>query len=169
MLVSRIYKIASCNDNELNIARESLLKFRLTYNDNKKIEALLFIIAGGAEDMNSYVYVEDYAARNYNVATINVNYHCIGNRSHLGASFCIDELDKFILKSSLKAINLDFDTSSINSYESLNHSFLRLDYLLSYLKSKNYISQDYRLPAHVSFDPQEKSIKTLELCKHKIY
>lgn len=106
MIINQIYSIDSCDDVELNIKRGSKLEFRLTYDDSKEIEAIVCIIPGGAEDMNSYIYIDDYLTRNYKVAVININYHCIGNRPHLGSSFYLDDIDKFILDTSLKAINL---------------------------------------------------------------
>lgn len=125
MVINQIYSIDSCDDMELNIIRESKLDFRLTYDDSKEIKAIVCIIPGGAEDMNNYIYVDDYLARNYNVAVININYHCIGNRPHLGSSFYLDDIDKIILDTSLKTINLNhINVFDINSYENLNNIFI---------------------------------------------
>ncbi len=57
MIINQIYSIDSCDDVELNIKRGSKLEFRLTYDDSKEIEAIVCIIPGGAEDMNSYIYI----------------------------------------------------------------------------------------------------------------
>ena len=128
MLINKTYKIKSCDDIELNIKRESLLEFKLSYDDSKIIKAIICIIPGGAEDMNDYIYVDDYLARNYEVAIININYHCIGNRPHLGSSFYLDDIDKLILNASLKAINLNhINAFDINSYETLNNTFINID------------------------------------------
>ncbi|TXE85101.1 DUF2920 family protein [Campylobacter peloridis] len=156
MLVNKIYKIKSCNDVELNIERESLLDFKLTYDDNKKIKAIICIIPGGAENMNDYVYVDDFLARNYDVAVINVNYHCIGNRPHLGSSFYLDDIDKIILKNNLNEININnVDVFNINTYEDLNNTFLHIDALLDELKYTNMLNKNYKLQAHVSFLPDK--------------
>ncbi|MCR6577503.1 DUF2920 family protein, partial [Campylobacter insulaenigrae] len=40
MLINKTYFIDSCDDVELNIKRESKLEFRLTYDDEKEIEAV---------------------------------------------------------------------------------------------------------------------------------
>ncbi|EHT1211263.1 DUF2920 family protein [Campylobacter jejuni] len=154
MIINQIYSIDSCDDVELNIKRGSKLEFRLTYDDSKEIEAIVCIIPGGAEDMNSYIYIDDYLTRNYKVAIININYHCIGNRPHLGSSFYLDDIDKFILDTSLKAINLKcINVYGINSYENLNNAFIRIDQEIQKLKLNQQLHQNYKLKTHVSFLP----------------
>ncbi|EAL3318796.1 DUF2920 family protein [Campylobacter coli] len=156
MIINQIYSIDSCDDVELNIKRGSKLEFRLTYDDSKEIEAIVCIIPGGAEDMNNYIYVDDYLARNYNVAIININYHCIGNRPHLGSGFYLDDIDKFILDTSLKAINLKcINVYDINSYENLNNAFIRIDQEIQKLKLNQKLNQNYKLRTHVSFLPSK--------------
>ncbi|EAH8897290.1 DUF2920 family protein [Campylobacter coli] len=153
MIINQIYSIDSCDDVELNIKRGSKLEFRLTYDDSKEIEAIVCIIPGGAEDMNNYIYVDDYLARNYNVAIININYHCIGNRPHLGSSFYLDEI---ILDTSLKTINLNhINVFDINSYENLNNAFIRIDQEIQKLKLNQKLNQNYKLRTHVSFLPSK--------------
>ncbi|ELJ4930648.1 DUF2920 family protein, partial [Campylobacter coli] len=156
MIINQIYSIDSCDDVELNIKRGSKLEFRLTYDDSKEIEAIVCIIPGGAEDMNNYIYVDDYLARNYNVAIININYHCIGNRPHLGSSFYLDDIDKIILDTSLKTINLNhINVFDINSYENLNNAFIRIDQEIQKLKLNQKLNQNYKLRTHVSFLPSK--------------
>ncbi len=156
MVINQIYSIDSCDDMELNIIRESKLDFRLTYDDSKEIKAIVCIIPGGAEDMNNYIYVDDYLARNYNVAVININYHCIGNRPHLGSSFYLDDIDKIILDTSLKTINLNhINVFDINSYENLNNIFINIDQEIKKLKLNQKLNQNYKLRTHVSFLPSK--------------
>lgn len=128
----------------------------MTYDDSKEIEAIVCIIPGGAEDMNSYIYIDDYLTRNYKVAVININYHCIGNRPHLRSSFYLDDIDKFILDISLKAINLKcINVYGINSYENLNNAFIRIDQEIQKLKLNQKLNQNYKLRTHVSFLPSK--------------
>lgn len=156
MIINKTYEINSCDDIELNIKRESLLEFKLSYDDSKIIKAIICIIPGGAEDMNDYIYVDDYLARNYEVAVINVNYHCIGNRPHLGSSFYLDDIDKLILDTSLKAINLKhINAFDINSYEMLNNTFINIDQEIEKLKINKKLDQNYKLKTHVSFLPSK--------------
>ena len=80
-------------------------------------------------------------ARNYNVAIININYHCIGNRPHLGSSFYLDDIDKIILDTSLKTINLNhINVFDINSYENLNNAFIRIDQEIQKLVGEKLIN-----------------------------
>lgn len=44
MLQSKTYKIKSCDDEELGIKRDSLLEFKLDYDDEKEMKALFFFI-----------------------------------------------------------------------------------------------------------------------------
>ncbi|MBZ7964755.1 DUF2920 family protein, partial [Campylobacter sp. 2457A] len=43
MLVNKTYEISSCDDVELNIKRTSKLEYRITYDDEKEIKAIVFI------------------------------------------------------------------------------------------------------------------------------
>ena len=55
MIVNKIYKIFSCDDVELNIKRESMLEFKLCYDDEKPVKAVVFIVPGlGGDANNSY-------------------------------------------------------------------------------------------------------------------
>ncbi len=153
MLKTQTYKIISCDDRELNIKRTEKLEFKLDYDDEKNIEALLFFIAGGAASIENYEYVAAYAARNYNVACVRVRYHCIDNRPQLGCSFYMDDTDKSIMENSLRFIGLNFDKQSIDSFESMNAAFIRIDNILNELKQADVLLKEFRLPLHVSFNP----------------
>ncbi len=50
MIINQIYSIDSCDDVELNIKRGSKLEFRLTYDDSKEIEAIVFY------NLNIFIY-----------------------------------------------------------------------------------------------------------------
>lgn len=49
MIQTKKYSIKSCDDAELGIKRTSKLKFFLTYDDEKIINQILCIIAGGGK------------------------------------------------------------------------------------------------------------------------
>ena len=46
MLVNRIYEIPSCDDIELNIKQESMLEFKLCYDNEQPVKATYFIAPG---------------------------------------------------------------------------------------------------------------------------
>lgn len=52
MMVNKIYEIFSCDDVELGIKRESMLEFKLCYDDEKPVKAVVFIVPGLGGDAN---------------------------------------------------------------------------------------------------------------------
>lgn len=50
MIVSKIYKIFSCDDVELNIKRESMLGLKLYCDDRGPVKAIVFIVPGLGSD-----------------------------------------------------------------------------------------------------------------------
>ncbi len=84
MIINQIYSIDSCDDVELNIKRGSKLEFRLTYDDSKEIEAIVCIIPGGAEDMNSYIYIQENIKKYSNCGNKDLALEYNKIRSNLG-------------------------------------------------------------------------------------
>ncbi|HEG2581059.1 TPA: DUF2920 family protein [Campylobacter lari] len=155
MLINQTYFIDSCDDVELNIKRESKLEFKLTYDDSKEIEAIVCIISGIGGDIKDDLYISDYCARNYNVAVLNVNYHCIGNRPQTGAKIYLDDIDRLIFDTSIKAIGIEipYDISKLNSFEEFHPA---MDYLNKEIqKNKNdwEIDRSYHLDLSASLQP----------------
>lgn len=155
MLINQTYFIDSCDDVELNIKRESKLEFKLTYDDSKEIEAIVCIISGIGGDIKDDLYISDYCARNYNVAVLNVNYHCIGNRPQTGAKIYLDDIDRLIFDTSVKAIGIEipYDISKLNSFEEFHPA---MDYLNKEIqKNKNdwEIDRSYHLDLSASLQP----------------
>ncbi len=108
MLVNQTYEISSCDDVELGIKRDSKLEFRLCYDDSQDLKAIVFIVPGLGGDVDEQ-YREHLAqgvAADYGVAVVSVNYHCIGNRPHIGAGYTLDETDWVILQNSLKTAGM---------------------------------------------------------------
>ncbi|WP_139470634.1 DUF2920 family protein [Campylobacter armoricus] len=155
MIINQTYSIDSCDDVELNIKRESKLEFKLIYDDSKEIEALVCIIPGLGGDINDNLYIEEYCARNYNVAVLSVNYHCIGNRPQTGALFYINELDKLILKTSLEAIGikLPIDVQNLKTYDEFYCVVDVVNKFIEKLKKEKELSEDYYLYLSIGFEP----------------
>ncbi|EPX8821699.1 DUF2920 family protein [Campylobacter jejuni] len=82
MLINQTFEIDSCDDVELNIKRTSKLEYRISYDDEKEIKAIVFIVGGfGANANISFLdSYRNYIAKNFDVATINVFYHCFCQR-----------------------------------------------------------------------------------------
>ncbi|ENK4014483.1 DUF2920 family protein [Campylobacter jejuni] len=155
MIINQIYSIDSCDDVELNIKRGSKLEFRLTYDDSKEIEAIVCIISGLGGDIDDNLYIEEYCARNYNMAVLSVNYHCIGNRPQTGASFYINELDRLILKTSLEAIGIQLpvDMQNLKTYDEFYCVVDFVNKFIEKLKKEKELSEDYCLYLSVGLEP----------------
>ncbi|WP_291953403.1 DUF2920 family protein, partial [Campylobacter sp.] len=157
MLIDKTYFIDSCDDVELNIKRESKLEFRLSYDDSKEIKAIVCMIPGlgGDSDENYKANLAQYFATHYNVAVLSVNYHCIGNRPQTGAKFYLDDIDKMIFDTSLKAINLNipYDIQSLNTFEDFFPAMAHLNNQIQNLKTKWEFDRNYYLDLSVSLQP----------------
>ncbi|ENJ6153011.1 DUF2920 family protein, partial [Campylobacter jejuni] len=52
MLINQTFEIDSCDDVELGIKRTSKLEYRISYDDEKDIKAIVFIIGGYGANAN---------------------------------------------------------------------------------------------------------------------
>lgn len=157
MIVSKTYEIDSCDDVELGIKRESKLEFKLCFDDEKEIKALVFIIPGlgGDADENYREHLAEFVASEYNAAVASVNYHCIGNRPQTGSSFFMDDIDKLILKVSCEAadIKLPCDVDKIQDYKQMSEIFHFVNNQIVEGKQKGNFTSNYFLNLHVSLQP----------------
>ena len=149
MLVNRIYEIPSCDDVELGIKRESMLEFKLCYDDEKQVKAVIFIVPGiGGDANNSYrEHLAQFVADEFNVAVASVNYHCIGNRPQNGATYFLDDLDKIIFKK--KYSDIDIEIPSKIDIETLP----ALDAKISRKKANGDLPNDFKLQIPVTLQP----------------
>lgn len=155
MIVSKTYEIDSCDDVELDIKRESKLEFKLCFDDEKEIKALVFIIPGlgGDADENYREHLAGFVASEYNAAVASVNYHCIGNRPQTGSSFFMDDIDKLILKTSCEALNIQVNLDKLNSLEELSSTLKEVDHILEEQKNQKLINPNFKLSIHLSLQP----------------
>ncbi|EAI2189880.1 DUF2920 family protein, partial [Campylobacter jejuni] len=82
MLINQTFEIDSCDDVELNIKRTSKLEYRISYDDEKEIKAIVFIIGGYGANANIYFLdsYRNYIAKNFDVVAVHVFYHCFCQR-----------------------------------------------------------------------------------------
>ena len=82
MLVDKSYLIKSCDDVELGIKRKSKLEYRISYDETKELEAIVFIIGGFGSSANlSFMdFTRQNLAKNFPILAVNVLYHCFSNR-----------------------------------------------------------------------------------------
>ncbi|MBZ7936680.1 DUF2920 family protein, partial [Campylobacter sp. B0100352/1] len=91
----------------------------------------------------------------FNIAFVSVNYHCIGNRPKIGATFYLDEIDKLILDATCKAagINLPYSVDKIQNYDQMSEIFHFISQALIEGKKQGRFRLDYYLNLHVSLQP----------------
>ena len=149
MIINKIYEIPSCDDVELGIKRDSLLEFKLCYNDEKLARALVFVVPGLGGDANENYreHLAQFVASEFEVAVASPNYHCIGNRPQTGAKYFLNDLDKIILKNKCSKIGIEIPNDI--SYGELSV----LDAYLGNTKSSGGLPSDFKLEISVTLQP----------------
>ncbi|WP_228571187.1 DUF2920 family protein [Campylobacter coli] len=89
MLINQTFEIDSCDDVELNIKRTSKLEYRISYDDEKEMKAIVFIIGGfGANANISFLdFDREYIAKNFDVVAVHVFYHCFCARQSIDQKY----------------------------------------------------------------------------------
>jgi len=149
MIINKTYEIPSCDDVELGIKRDSLLEFKLCYDDEKPARALVFIVPGLGGDANENYreHLAQFVASEFEVAVASPNYHCIGNRPQTGATYFLNDLDKIILKNKCSKIGIEIPSDI--SYDALS----TLDAYLGNIKSSGGLPSDFKLEISVTLQP----------------
>lgn len=156
------YEITSTNDIELDIKRESKLEFKASFDDKKEMRALFFFISGCGMEMNEeYLeYLAKFVVKEFDVAMIRVNYHCIGNRPQMGAKFYLDSIDRFIIAEICKTLNINipqdfFPDRDMNENEML-FLFAHISKELSKLKKLGLFKPEATLCFTATLEPIKK-------------
>ena len=149
MIINKTYEIPSCDDVELGLKRDSLLEFKLCYDDEKPARALVFIVPGLGGDANENYreHLAQFVASEFEVAVASVNYHCIGSRPQTGAKYFLNDLDKIILKNKCSKIGIEIPNDI--SYGELSV----LDAYLGNIKSSGGLPRDFKLEISVTLQP----------------
>ena len=149
MIINKTYEISSCDDVELGIRRDSLLEFKLCYDDEKPVRALIFIVPGLGGDANENYreHLAQFVASEFNVAVASPNYHCIGNRPQTGATYFLNDSDKIILKNKCSKIGIEI--SGETGYDALS----ALDAHIGEIKASGGLPGDFKLEISVTLQP----------------
>ena len=149
MIINKTYEIPSCDDVELGLKRDSLLEFKLCYDDEKPARALVFIVPGLGGDANENYreHLAQFVASEFEVAVASVNYHCIGSRPQTGAKYFLNDLDKIILKNKCSKIGIEIPNDI--SYGELSV----LDAYLGNIKASGGLPNDFKLQISVTLQP----------------
>ncbi|BEK07621.1 DUF2920 family protein [Campylobacter jejuni] len=155
MLINQTFEIDSCDDVELNIKRTSKLEYRISYDDEKDIKAIVFIVGGfGANANISFLdFDREYIAKNFDVVTINVFYHCFcqrrSNVEKYSAFTIFTKDDVSNLSQALLEIGVNINVNLENAqqcYELLNQN-------ITTLKSQGKLAQNYQAKFTSTFIP----------------
>ncbi|EGK3516596.1 DUF2920 family protein [Campylobacter coli] len=156
MLINQTFEIDSCDDVELGIKRTSKLEYRISYDDEKDLKAIVFIIGGYGANANIYFLdsYRNYIAKNFDVVTINVFYHCFCQRRSdvlkydASAKFLEEDLENFS-----KVLNdFNIDSRNLNSNNALEY-YHHLDHYITTLKSQGKLAQNYQAKFTSTFIP----------------
>ncbi|HDZ5100346.1 TPA: DUF2920 family protein [Campylobacter jejuni] len=156
MLINQTFEIDSCDDVELGIKRTSKLEYRISYDDEKDIKAIVFIVGGYGANANIYFLdsYRNYMAKNFDVVTVNVFYHCFCQRRSdvsrydANAKFLEEDLENF----SKVLIDFNIDSRNLNSNNALEY-YHHLDHCLTALKSQGKLAQNYQAKFTSTFIP----------------
>ncbi|MCW1697469.1 DUF2920 family protein [Campylobacter jejuni] len=156
MLINQTFEIDSCDDVELNIKRTSKLEYRISYDDEKDIKAIVFIVGGfGANANISFLdFDREYIAKNFDVVVVHVFYHCfcarISNNKKYSASISFMEEDLL----SLSKILLDFgiNPQNLDCKNSTKYYELLIQHIIT-LKSQGKLAQNYQAKFTSTFIP----------------
>ena len=155
MLINQTFEIDSCDDVELNIKRTSKLEYRISYDDEKEMKAIVFIVGGfGANANISFLdFDREYIAKNFDVAVVHVFYHCFCNRrsnvEKYSAITMFTKEDVSNLSQALLDIGIKIDVDIQNAhqcYELLNQN-------ITTLKSQGKLAQNYQAKFTSTFIP----------------
>lgn len=146
MIVLETYNIKGHNDFELNIKRESLLTYHISYNNSKKIKGIIFILPGRGID-GSLDYQKNlikYIAEEYALLAVFVEYHALinivsKNKNSAKYNFSNDDIE--ILVHMLKKFNLTLNQDNLD-FNSIIH---QLELQIRDKKLNSEFSEDFKL------------------------
>ncbi|MFB1646697.1 DUF2920 family protein [Campylobacter molothri] len=156
MLINKTYEISSCDDVELNIKRTSKLEYRMTYDDEKQMKAIVFIIGGyGANANISFLdFDREYIAKKFDVVVVNVFYHCFCSRKSIDEKYnpklIPNKEDLIHINHVLKSIDLAHIRADENNFSQI---IPIVDEHLEIMKQKGQIQSNQKIEFCCDFVP----------------
>ncbi len=132
MLINQSFEIDSCDDVELNIKRTSKLEYRISYDDEKEMKAIVFIIGGYGANANIY-FLDSYRTdvEKYSAFTI----------------FTKDDV------SNLSQVLLEIGVNINVNLENAQQCYELLNQNITTLKSQGKLAQNYQAKFTSTFVP----------------
>ncbi len=155
MLINQIFEIDSCDDVELGIKRTSKLEYRISYDDEKEMKAIVFIIGGmGANSNISFLdFDREYIAKKFDVVVVNVFYHCFCARRSIDEKYsAITIFTKEDLPNLSQAL-FDVGVNTRVSLENAYQCYELLNQHIATLKSQGKLTQNYQARLTSTFIP----------------
>ncbi|EAH8874343.1 DUF2920 family protein [Campylobacter coli] len=155
MLINQIFEIDSCDDVELNIKRTSKLEYRISYDDEKEMKAIVFIIGGYGANANIYFLdsYRNYIAKNFDVVAVHVFYHCFCQRRsdvEKYSAFTIFTKDDV---SNLSQVLLEIGVNINVNLENAQQCYELLNQNITTLKLQGKLVQNYQAKFTSTFIP----------------
>ncbi|WP_417903727.1 DUF2920 family protein [Campylobacter sp. LH-2024] len=156
MLINKTYEISSCDDVELNIKRTSKLEYRMTYDDEKQMKAIVFVIGGyGANANISFLdFDREYIAKKFDVVVVNVFYHCFCSRKSIDEKYnpklIPNKEDLIHINHVLKSIDLAHIRADENNFSQI---IPIVDEHLEIMKQKGQIQSNQKIEFCCDFVP----------------
>lgn len=156
MLINQTFEIDSCDDVELNIKRTSKLEYRISYDNEKDIKAIVFVIGGYGANQSIYFLdsYRKYIAKKFDVMTVNVFYHCFCQRHSDEEKYSakIQFLEDDLLKLKKVLEYFDIQCDNMDRYNALS-LYKNLDNKISELKNNRILEKHLKFSLSMSFIP----------------
>lgn len=146
MLINIIDEIYSCDDVETGIKRNTKLEYRMSYDDEKEMKAIVFVVGGFGVNSNiSFLdFDREYLAKNFDVVVVDVFYHCFCARKSIDEAynpvFMPNKEDLEELKKLAFDLNFECDLNEQNYMYNID----LLDKHVSSLKEQNKIEDSFK-------------------------
>ncbi|HDZ5066304.1 TPA: DUF2920 family protein [Campylobacter jejuni] len=156
MLINQTFEIDSCDDVELGIKRTSKLEYRISYDDEKDIKAILFIVGGfGANANISFLdFDREYIAKNFDVVVVYVFYHCFCARKSIDEKYNPklvpnkDDLER--INNILKTIDLSHLVANEDNFEQI---IPFIEQRAGEIKQAGYVDKNQKIELFCDFIP----------------
>lgn len=159
MLICKRYEIASCDDVELGLKRETPLEIRVSYEDESEPKAVVLLISGlGRDSDDDYKqHLAQFVADKFRAIVVSVNYHCIGNRPQTGGVLFMDEFDAKVFQQRCLEVGIEFDgdLNSMSDHAQMMTTLSSLDEILQTQRLNLGLSENFTLNLSLSINPRK--------------
>ena len=168
MYQSKSYEITSTDDIELGIKRKSKLEFKVSFDDTKPMKALFVFINGirSADYAGYEEHLAEFVVKEFEVAVLRVDYHCIGFRPQTGATYYMDKKDKEIFAKCCDGViklPKNFLNDDILDQDESLKICQSLDCIIQTLKNQGKVPNDFLAPLSISLQPTKNEYNNFGL------